>query len=310
MAKHSHHQCEHHSARGARATKLIAALAATGVFLVVEIAAALRANSLALLSDAAHNFTDGFALALSWYALWIAQRPASHTRTYGYHRVGILTALLNAVLLMVIAVLIAREAVLHLIHPGPVAGSIMMVVATLALLVNGAIALALRRDTRDDVNIRGAYLHMVGDALASVGVIVAGAAVYFTRWEFADPIISLLISAFIVYTSWGIVTETVNVLLEGTPAGLDAAVLADNLAAIPGVESVHDLHVWSIATGIHALSCHINISPAEAPRAAQVVHQAKEMAAERYGIAHSTIETECGGCSDPQLHCSMMPLNQ
>ena len=274
-------------------------------FVALELGVGLRAHSLALVSDAGHNMTDGLALALSWYALWIARKPASSTRTYGYHRVGILAALANAVTLLVIALFIFGEAFQLFLHPASVQSLPMIAVALLAVLLNAGIALGLRREAAHDVNLRSAYVHMAGDALSAVGVVLAGVVVHFTGWVYADPLVSVLIGLFIVYSSWGIVRETINILLEGTPNGLNVATMAAEMQAVPGVQGVHDLHVWSIADGMNALSCHVNIREADTADAARVVRDIKSLLAARYQVSHSTIETECSDCPSSDLYCQL-----
>lgn len=282
-----------------------ASLLLTFLFVIVEVVAALQAHSLALLSDAGHNFTDALALLLSWYALWIARKPASSTRTYGYHRVGILTALFNAVLLLVIAALIFQEAYQLFVHPPQhIQSTLMIVVAAVAVLLNGGIALGLRGAAAHNVNMRGAFLHMLGDALSAAGVIVAGIVIRSTGWVYADPLVSVLIGLFIVTSSWGIIVETVNILLEGTPRGLDVGAMAQAMSAIPGVADIHDLHVWAIADGMNALSCHLRIDDEAVSHAAEIVQEVKRLLAD-YHVQHSTIETECGGCDFNELYCRM-----
>jgi cobalt-zinc-cadmium efflux system protein len=285
--------------------KLALSIGLTFGFVLLETASGVRAHSLALLSDAGHNFSDALALILSWYALHVASRPASATRTYGYHRVGILTALFNAVTLLVIAFFILRDACLLLAHPHTPEGGLMMAVAGVALVLNTAIALALRGEAAHSVNMRSAFIHMAGDALSSLGVVVAGFVIHTTGWAYADPLVSLLIGGFIVYTSWGIVAETLNVLLEGVPRGLDVRSMADEMRAVPGVMDVHDLHVWTIADGMNALSCHLQVAEPDLPRAAGVVREIKMLLATNYGVGPSTIETECGGCNAPDLYCQL-----
>jgi cobalt-zinc-cadmium efflux system protein len=306
---HTHPNCEHHSAAHLSEGRLKLSLLFTFGFVVIEAIAGLRAGSLALLSDAGHNFTDAMALALSWYALWIARKPATPTRTYGYHRVGILMALLNAVTLLVIAVFIFGEAYRLFLSPHSVASMPLIVVASLAVLLNAGIALGLRRDAAHNVNLRSAYIHMAGDALSAAGVVVAGVVIHFTGWSYADPLVSVLIGLFIVYSSWGIVVETVNILLEGTPQGLDVGAMACAMQEMPGVEDVHDLHVWTIADGMNALSCHLRVNADNLSRAAEVLQEVKRMLAENYEVTHSTIETECSGCSANELYCQM-PLRE
>ncbi|HZT40943.1 MAG TPA: cation diffusion facilitator family transporter [Chthonomonadaceae bacterium] len=304
MAGHHGHSCHHHHAGEISAGRLRLSLALTLGFVLLETIVAVRAHSLALLSDAGHNFTDAFALALSGYAVWIARKPASSTKTYGYHRVGILTALFNATLLLVIAALIFREAIGLFVHPPQHIESLWMIgVATVALLLNGGIALGLRGEAAHDVNIRSAFLHMVGDALSAAGVVVAGAVIHYTGWVYADPLVSILIGLFIVASSWGILIDTVNILLEGTPRGLDVEAMAEAIRSMPGVADVHDLHVWAIAEGMNALSCHLQIQDAEAPHAAAILQTIKERLAAEYGVYHSTIETECRGCDVNELYC-------
>ena len=288
-------------------TKLKLSLCLTLAFVVVEAITGVRAGSLALLSDAGHNFTDALALGLSWYALWIAAKPATPSKTYGFHRVGILTALFNALTLIVIAVFIFSEAWQSFLHPHAVSSIPMMVVAGIAFAMNASIALGLRGEARSNVNMRSAFIHMAGDALSSLGVIAAGAVIHFTHWNYADPLVSLLIGLFIVYSSWGIVRETVNVLLEGTPRGLDIGDMARAMQAIDGVTHVHDLHVWTIGDGMNALSCHLRVGEADMLASSRVVQNVKILLADRYDVRHSTIETECGGgdCDLAQLYCQM-----
>jgi cobalt-zinc-cadmium efflux system protein len=300
-----HHNCEHHSAAGMSEGRLKLSLLLTFGFVALELIVGARAHSLALVSDAGHNLTDGLALALSWYALWIARKPATPTRTYGFHRVGILAALANAMTLMGIALFIFVEAFHLFLHPAAIQSGPMIAVALLAVLLNTGIALGLRREAAHDVNLRSAYVHMAGDALSAVGVVLAGIAVHFTGWVYADPLVSVLIGLFIVYSSWGIVRETINILLEGTPNGLNVSAMAAEMQAVPGVQDVHDLHVWSIADGMNALSCHVNVREADTLDSARVVHDIKVLLAERYQVRHSTIETECSDCPSLDLYCQL-----
>jgi cobalt-zinc-cadmium efflux system protein len=298
-------QHNHHDARGLSEGRLKLSLALTLGFVLLETAAGMQAHSLALLSDAGHNFTDAFALLLSWYALRVARRPATAGKTYGYHRVGILAALFNAVTLLAIAAVIISEAVHLFSHPQPVHSGIMIAVAFLALLMNTLIALWLHAGSHDSLNIRCAFVHMLGDALSSAGVVAAGLAIHFTGWVYADPLVSVLIAGFIIYSSIDIVREAVNVLLEGAPRGLDMRMLLSAMQSVPGVEDVHDLHVWTIGDGMNALSCHLRVADADAARASSVVREVKELLASQYAMRHSTIETECGGCHTSEVYCQM-----
>src|SRR5712691_11206155 len=201
--------------------RLLFSVIVTVAFVIGEAVAGYFSNSLALLSDAGHNFADALALILSWYGLWIARRPSSAKRTFGYHRVGILVALVNAVSLVVIALLIFWEAASRLGHPEPVRSTPMIVVAAIAILLNTVISLWLRRAAKADLNVRSAYTHMLGDAISAAGVLVAGVVVAFTGASIADPIVSILIGLLILWSSWGILRESVNVLLEAIPSGMD-----------------------------------------------------------------------------------------
>ena len=297
----------HHSAGGMSEGRLRLSLLLTIGFVAVEGIAGARAHSLALLSDAGHNFTDALALLLSWYALRVARKPATSGKTYGYHRVGILTALFNSLTLLVIAGLIFAEAFRLFAHPEPVQSGPMIVVALIAVLMNTVIAMWLHGASHDSLNMRSAFIHMLGDAFSSAGVVVAGIAIRFTGWAYADPLVSVLIGIFIVYTSLGIVKEAVNVLLEGTPSGLDMKKLVTAMQVVPGVEDVHDLHVWTIGDGMNALSCHLRVGGSDAAGAAKVVREVKEMLAAHYSVRHSTIETECNGCDTNEIYCQMEP---
>ena len=295
----------HHSAGGMSEARLKLSLVLTLAFVLLEAVAGVRAHSLALISDAGHNFTDGFALLLSWYALWIARKPATPGKTYGYHRVGILTALFNAVTLLAIAAFICVEAVHLFAHPEPVQSGPMIAVAIVAVIMNTVIAIGLHSGSHDSLNMRSAFIHMLGDALSSAAVVVAGLVIRFTGWQYVDPIVSVLIALFIFYTSIGIVRDAVNILLEGAPRGMDMKRLVAAIQSVPGVEDVHDLHVWTIGDGMNALSCHLRVAEADIPRASTVVSDVKAMLAANYSMRHTTIETECAGCHTSEVFCQM-----
>lgn len=299
------HHCSHHDASGLSEGRLKLSIGLTFGFVLLEILLGLRAHSLALVSDAGHNFTDGLALVLSWFALWIARKPATPQKTYGYHRVGILTALINAVTLLLISFFIFGEAWTLFHHPEPVASLPMIVVASVAVLMNTVIALWLRKDAHHDLNMRSAYIHMAGDALSAAGVVVAGLVIRTTGWVYADPLISILIGVFIAVSSWGILVETVNVLLEGAPRGMDMDRVAESILAVPGVADLHDLHVWSLSDGMNALSCHLRVHESATPRIASIVRDVKAVLAHNFDVNHSTIETHCSDCTSNELYCQM-----
>jgi len=234
-----------------------AAVAMTIAFVVAEALAGWFGHSLALLSDAGHNLADAAALALSWYALRMATKPSHHGMTFGYHRVGVFAALVNAVSLVFIALVIGWEAVARIRAPEPASGALMIGVAAAAIVVNAAISIRLRGGARHDINVRSAYLHMIGDAVSAGGVVVAGVLVAVTHTTVADPIVSLLIAGLILYSSYDVLRESATVLLEGTPASIDMPGVIAAIKDVTGVLDVHDLHVWMVGPGVIACSCHI-----------------------------------------------------
>jgi cobalt-zinc-cadmium efflux system protein len=275
----------------------------TAFILVVETAAGFASHSLALLADAGHVLTDVVALGLAWFAVAQAQRPADTRRTYGYHRVGILAAMANGGTLIVIVAAIGYEAVQRLQHPVPVSGGLVIVSALVAIGVNGYIASRLRGDERN-FNVRAALLHVVGDIAASVGVVLAGAIILLTGWLYADPIVSLGITVLIAIGALRIVLDTVNVLLEGVPSGIDLDEVRRTIAGTAGINSVHDLHVWSLSGEQTALSCHVVVAE-ELPAAdsEHLVRLVEQAICGHYGIGHTTIQVEaCHPCDDSLGH--------
>jgi cobalt-zinc-cadmium efflux system protein len=268
-------------------------LVVTVAFVVGEFIAGRMANSLALVSDAGHNLSDAVALGLAAYAVWIAKKPANARKTYGYHRVGILTALFNAVTLVVIAILILVEAY-HLFRaPEKVNGTLMLWVAGIAAIMNTVIALLLRGGAKESMNMRAAFIHMAGDALSSLGVVIAGLIVRGTGWLYADPVVSVLIAAFIIYTSWGILRSATDVLLEGTPHGLDTDTMVSTMCGVAHVQAVHDLHTWSVADGMSCLSCHVVVADTcSMSDCGSVLRSLNDLLGKEFGIAHATIQVE------------------
>jgi cobalt-zinc-cadmium efflux system protein len=302
---HSHHHHHHHHHGALTGRRMAFSVGLTLAFVVGESVAGLFSHSLALLSDAGHNFADALALLLAWYALGAARRPANASRTFGYHRVGILAALANAITLVVIALLIFWEAFQRLRSPAPVQSGLMIGVALAALLMNTVISLGLRGEAKHDLNVRSAYLHMVGDALSSLGVVVAGVMIAFTGSTIADPAVSLLIGTLILWSSGGILTEAITVLLEAAPSSLDMEALEQEIQTVSGVIDVHDLHVWSVATGIIACSCHILVAEQSIRSGQQVLRGVAELLEQRFGITHTTVQVEVEGCEPNDMYCTM-----
>jgi cobalt-zinc-cadmium efflux system protein len=298
---HSHALSQNSTVSG----RLTAALVITLAFVGVEAAAGLRANSLALLTDAAHNVTDVIALGLAWYAVRLANRPASPNKTYGYHRAGILVALVNAVGLIVVALVIFYEAYRRLRTPVDVQAGVLTVTGIAALAVNLVTAWLVAYGRNRDLGLRSAFVHLAADAVASLGAVLAGIGIMLTGLTALDPAVSVLIGLLIVYNGWGIVRETIDILLEGTPADLDMPAMVQDLQRVSGVRGVHDLHVWSINQQMRALSAHILVDDVSISAGSAIQHQINHMLQERYGITHATLQLECAGCEPDRLFCEL-----
>jgi cobalt-zinc-cadmium efflux system protein len=281
-----------------RGKALKTALALTLVVLLLELAGGLLSHSLALLSDAGHVLTDVFALGLAWFAVEQSRRPADKRHTYGYQRVSILAALLNSVTLILIVLAIGYEALRRLAAPEPVQGGVVIATALAGIAINAFVVLQLRRDTRS-LNLRAALLHVTGDVAASVGVVIAGVVILFTGWLYIDPLLSLAIAAFIAYSAWGIVRETVHVLLEGTPGEIDLEAVTREIGKTKLVTNVHDLHVWALSSDEMALSCHVVVAECPLGDAEHVVRDLESRICDRFAIGHTTIQVEsCHPCGE------------
>jgi cobalt-zinc-cadmium efflux system protein len=297
----------HNHGNSATGWTLGLSLLLTLAFVVGEAVASYFAGSLALLADAGHNFIDALALAFSWYAVWIGKRPADARRTFGYHRVGVLAALVNALSLVGIALAIFWEAVQRFGNPEPVDAGLMIAVAAVAVVLNGLISYWLHGAASHDLNVRSAYLHMLGDALSAVGVVAAGVVIAWTGEPTADAVVSLLIGGLILWSSWGIVREAVGILLEAAPHGLDVAKVVEAICKVPGVCNVHDLHVWTVSSGRIACSCHIRVEEQSVREGQQIQRAVSELLGHEFAIHHATIQVEVEGCGTEELHCSMPP---
>jgi len=272
-------------------------IAATVAFVALEAAAGVRAHSLALLSDAGHNFTDALALLLAAFGFYLESRPADEEKTYGYHRAGVLAAFINALTLLLLALYIFHESYQRLVAPQVVDELTMLVVAALGLLVNVAIMWGLRAGKSHDLNIRAAYAHMLGDALGSVGIILGAIAIRYTGWQRIDPALSILIGLLIVWTAWDIVKESLNILLEGLPRGMRLGHVVAAIRGVEGVLEVHDLHVWSLGSSVHALSCHVLIRDLPPSESESILKRLNAELAARFHIRHTTIQFEHECCS-------------
>jgi cobalt-zinc-cadmium efflux system protein len=294
---------------GAQRTKSVLAfsLAVTVLYVVVLVVTGFRANSLALLSEAGHNASDFVALLLSWVAVYFETRPPSATKTYGYHRAGVLAAFLNALSLLVISAFLFYEAYERLITPHIVEPRTMIVVAAIGVVLNGGLAILLWRTGRD-VNLRTALWHQIGDTLSTAAVIVGGAIIAVTGYSWVDPTLSIAIGVLIVWSSVGILRETLNILLEGTPRGLNVKEIQSEIASREGVLDVHDLHVWSIGSEVHALSCHISIADIPPSVSEAILRDVNKCLLERFQIHHTTIQFEHVQCDI--AHGCVMPVQE
>jgi cobalt-zinc-cadmium efflux system protein len=270
-------------------------LAVTLAYIVLLVVAGIRSHSLALLSEAGHNLSDLLALLLSLVAVYFQSRPANSTKTYGYHRAGVLAALVNAASLVVVSFFILYEAFRRLQHPEQVQASVMMWVAGAGVVMNGVIALLLYR-SGGDINIRSALLHEVGDTLSTAAVIVGGWIILATGNYWIDSVLSLAIGVLILWSSFGIVRETMNILLEGTPRGMQLDKISSAICEVEGVNDVHDLHVWSIGSETHALSCHISIADIPPSISERILRDVKDRLHHDFRITHTTIQFEHAIC--------------
>ncbi len=296
-----------HISEFARSTvrRLALSLGITLVFVVVEILAGLMANSLALLTDAAHNLTDVLALALTWWALWITTKPANSSKTYGYHRAGILVALVNSTTLALISLGIFYQAWKRFAAPPVVQADILIGVGVAAVIVNLVTALLVRRGAEHDLNLKSAFLHLMGDVLSTVGAVVAGIIIRFTGWNWLDALASVLIGFLILWNAWSILRESLEILMESTPADIDMDALQGDVLAMEGVRGVHDLHVWSITRLLRTLSAHLIIDDVPISIGAKIQEAVGEMLVQKYGISHATIQLECVDCAPAGLYCDI-----
>ncbi len=274
--------------------QLVAVIALTGTILLVEAIGGVLSGSLALLSDAGHMLTDLLALVLCLMAVSFSSLPATPEKTYGYHRLEILTALLNGTLLLLISAVLMFKAVQRALDPIPVRGGMMMTVALIGLIANLAGLMLLARGHRS-LNVRGARMHLIGDALSSCGVLMAGVIIWFTGWDVVDPIVAGLIAVVIVVGAVRLIREAVDVLLEATPAGIGLDEVSRAIETVPGVLEVHDLHIWSITTGLHALSGHVRVSANVHEGTDEMLNRIKGTIRDRFGIVHTTVQIESPG---------------
>ena len=289
-------------------SRLALSLGLTLAFVFFELAAGIAANSLALLTDAAHNFTDVIALSLSWYAIRLATQPSNARKTYGYHRAGILVALVNATTLVVISLGIFYQAWRRFLAPPQVQSGILIGVGLVAFIINLVTALLVKKGSEHDLNMRSAFLHLMGDVLSTVGAVVAGVIIYFSGANWLDALVSVFIAILILWNAWGILRETVDILLEATPRDVDMSAMIADVMQVKGVLGVHDLHVWSISSNLRTMSAHILIDDISISSGAAIQAAINELVAHRYNITHATLQLECSGCAPDMLYCDIQEV--
>ncbi|MED4751384.1 cation diffusion facilitator family transporter [Brevibacillus choshinensis] len=299
---HDHGHGHHHHGRGASKQALLVSLLIISVFLIVEMIGGFLTNSLALLSDAGHMLSDASALLLSLIALHFAARPPSAQKTFGMHRFEILAALINGVTLVVISLIILWEAYQRLLNPPEVASGTMIVIATIGLLANIAAAFVLMRgDYKENMNVRSAYLHVLGDLLGSVGAILGGILMWAFDWYIADPLISVIVAVLIMISAWRVTKESVHILLEGAPSRLVTTQIAEKLQQLSGVTAVHDLHVWTVTSGFESLTCHLIVED-DLP-SYPILTKALQLLQHDFGITHATIQIENSSVQHGSMQC-------
>lgn len=268
----------------------------TAAVFFAELAGGYFFNSLALMSDAAHVFMDALSLGLSWFAIYISKLPPSEKRTFGLHRVEVFAAFTNSVSLFIITLFISYKAYLRLLDPVPVNSAGTLAIAVVGLIVNLAVVFWLKSFSERDLNVKSAFLHVIGDTLASVGVIVGAGIIYFTGWNFVDPVISMLICLIILWGAAVIIKDSSHILLEGVPKEIDLGAVLKGMKDVQGVDNVHSLHIWSICHNVYALSAHVDIAPVEKRRQGEILGEINERLARTHHIFYTTLQAECTNC--------------
>ncbi len=297
---------EHGADRLAERRGLILAIVFTGTILIAEIIGGILTNSLALLADAGHMLVDVASLVMSFLAITFALRPPSKQRTFGFHRLEILAALGNGVTLILICLYIFYEAYERILTPQPVQGPGMLVIAFVGLVANVAAIMALEKG--ESLNVRSAFLHVLGDTLSSAGIIVGGLVMLVTGWYIIDPIISVLIALLILVSAYRVTMEAINILLEATPKGIDLHEVVETVQKVDGVRDIHDVHIWSITSGLRALSAHLLIEDQMTSCSVDIVERVEHLLKRDFGIAHTTLQCECENCDNGELVCDLAHL--
>ncbi|MEK6801424.1 MAG: cation diffusion facilitator family transporter [Nitrospirota bacterium] len=299
MVPHTYHELR---------SRLRIALALNAVIIVAEFVGGFLTNSIGLIGDAGHNLVDQGSLFLALYAHILTARPATDSRTFGYHRAGIVAAFLNSFILLLTAVGITIMSAQRILTPVPIPGGWVMLIALISFVANLSIALLLQHGAKDDLNIRSAFWHMLGDAWVSLGVVVSGGAIMLTGWSVLDPLVSLFVVVAIIRGAWPLFKESLEVLLESTPPGVSPAQVAATIESIPGVKNVHDLHIWAVEPRLIMMTTHVQVDGDDEALTSELLHTIRERIATDFGINHLTIQLETVCCHPEAVHCDLNKL--
>jgi len=299
MVPHTYHELR---------SRLRIALALNAVIIVAEFVGGFLTNSIGLIGDAGHNLVDQGSLFLALYAHILTARPATDSRTFGYHRAGIVAAFLNSFILLLTAVGITIMSAQRILTPVPIPGGWVMLIALISFVANLSIALLLQHGAKDDLNIRSAFWHMLSDAWVSLGVVVSGGAIMLTGWSVLDPLVSLFVVLAIVRGAWPLFKESLEVLLESTPPGVSPAQVAATIESIPGVKNVHDLHIWAVEPRLIMMTTHVQVDGHDEALTSELLHTIRERIATDFGINHLTIQLETVCCHPEAVHCDLNKL--
>jgi cobalt-zinc-cadmium efflux system protein len=298
---------ERHTHTPSTGKRLVIAIILNAVIFIVEFVGGFLTNSLALISDSLHNLSDFFALILSFIALRVVQWKSNSEKSYGYVRVEIFVAFINATALVLIGMYIIYQGIQRFAHPEPVAGGWMLIIAIVGFVVNTAATLLLKTHAHHDLNLKSAYLHLLTDAVESLAVVVVAGIIAWKDWRILDPIVSIGIGLFIIKSAWSILAETVHILTEGTPRGIDLHEVAAYIQSFPGVENVHHLHIWGLSSRVRALSAHIVVQDQLISKGNKISSQLEQELEHRFGINHPTIQLESSVCGDQGVVVDMHP---
>jgi len=291
---HAHNHDRHSENRTGSPLKI--ALVIVLVIMVAEAIGGALSNSLALISDAGHMLTDALALGLSLFAINMARRPATRTKTYGYYRAEIMAALANGAILVLVSAYIFYESYQRFFHPSEVDAATMLLVAGIGLAANIIGIFLLRKESHSSLNVKAAFWHIIGDTLSSVGVIIAGVIILVTGWYFADPIIAVIIACVILWGAFRIVKEAADILLESVPQHIRVEKVIDSVRGISGVKDLHDVHIWTITSGLYAISAHLDIEDRMVSNSTEIIKSVNELLSRDYNITHTTLQLECDSC--------------